>query len=595
MRSLSRASARGSILLILLALAPMWLIGTLDRGAWTPDEPREADIAWRMSVQSNWALPHLANQSFLEKPPLSYWMSAESMRLFGPSIAAARAPNLLYAAVTALAMGALGFAMDGFAAAMVAALVASTAITEFRVTMWLAPDACLLAGCAVSLLGAYLGYTAPPGRRKLYGYLLMHAGAAVGFMAKSAPGWLVPGLALLTLIAWERRWSELARPELYAGFLLQAIVIGPWIVAVAHTAGGAESLRVLFWYNLAGRFTHIAAPPAYLYSAGHRNSPGKYFIELPFYLLPWTALAAVAAWHARDRVRLRDPTGTAWRFAVAASLPFLLLLSLAATARDIYAAPALPGVSLLVALEVSEAQRLGGQSRRDLMSWTRRLVVAITCLFAAALVVLGVAELTSNGTGSAAAVATGEYFGAAAVMLVLAWHALHRAANSHRQAQVLRGFQWTYAAYAAVFCITSLAAFPMVDRWHDLPLLASRIHSDTGQASLALLNPDETTIAMLDRRLRTSFAVLTTDTSSPQEVVRKWFAAHGNQARVLVLLPGHAPGELTPLLQRARLYHRASDGIAGELQTEGIASIVRRYQLPHGRRYALLGPPRRAE
>jgi 4-amino-4-deoxy-L-arabinose transferase-like glycosyltransferase len=591
MRSLSTTGARGCILLILLALAPMWLIGTLDRGAWTPDEPREADIAWRMSVQSNWALPHLANQPFLEKPPLSYWMSAGSMRLFGPSVAAARAPNLLYASVTALAIGALGFAMDGFAAAMVAALVASSAITAFRVTMWLAPDACLLAGCAVSLLGAYLGYTAAPGRRKLYGYLLMHAGAAVGFLAKSAPGWLVPGLALLTLIAWERRWSELGRPELYAGFLLQAMIIGPWIVAVAHTADGAGSLRILFWYNLAGRFTHIAAPPAYLFSTGHRNSAGKYFIELPVYLLPWTALAAVAAWHARDRVRLRDPSATAWRFAVAASLPLLVLLSLAATARDIYAAPALLGVSLLIALEVGAAQRLGGRSGGDLLRWTRRLVATIACVFALALVVFGIGSLTSHSADRRVPIAVGEYFGAAAVMLVLTWHALRRAASSQRQGQVLRGFQWTYVAYAGAFCITSLVLFPTIDRWQDLSLLAQQIHSDTEQASLALLNPDETTIAMLDRGLRTSFTVLTTDANSPQNVVRDWFAAQGKRGRVLVLLPGHASGELTPLLERVQRHHPAGDGIAAELTVDGVAAIVRRYRLPHGRRYALLGPP----
>jgi 4-amino-4-deoxy-L-arabinose transferase-like glycosyltransferase len=591
MRALPTAGARGWIPVILLALAPMWIIGTLDRGAWTPDEPREADIAWRMSVQSNWALPHLAKQPFLEKPPLSYWMSAGSMHFFGPSVAAARAPNLLYAAVTALAMGALGFAMDGVVAAIVAALVASTAITAFRVTMWLAPDACLLAGCAISLLGAYLGYTATPGRRKLYGYLLMHAGAAVGFMAKSAPGWLVPGLALLTLIVWERRWSELGRPELYAGLLLQAIVIGPWVWAVAHTADGAESLRILFWYNLAGRFTHIAAPPAYLYSTGHRNSPGKYLLELPVYLLPWTALAAVAAWHARDRVRRRDPRRTAWRFAVAASLPFLLLLSLAATARDIYAAPALLGVSLLIALEVSEAQRFEGQlvgeSRPDLLLWTRCLVAAIACVFAAALVVFGTTALAA----SSAAIAVGEYFGAAAVMLMLVWQALRRAAGSQGQGRVLRGFQWTYAAYATVFCITSLALFPTIDRWQDLPLLAKQIHTDTEHASLALLNPDETTIAMLDRRSGTPFTVLATDADSPQHVIHDWFAAQGNRARVLVLLPGHASGQLTPLLERAHLARPAGDGIAGQLQAAGIASIVGRYQLPHGRRYALLGPP----
>ncbi|HUA24563.1 MAG TPA: glycosyltransferase family 39 protein [Steroidobacteraceae bacterium] len=597
MRPLSTTGARGWILLILLALAPMWLIGTLDRGAWTPDEPREADIAWRMSVQSNWALPYLANQPFLEKPPLSYWMSAASIRLFGPSVAAARAPNLLYAAVTALAVGALGFAMDGVVAAMVAALVAGTAITAFRVTVWLAPDACLLAGAAISLLGAYLGYTSAPGRRKLYGYLLMHAGAAVGFMAKSAPGWLVPGLALLTVIAWERRWSVLTRPELYAGLLLQAIIIGPWIVAVAHTPDGAESLRILFWYNLAGRFTPVAAPAAYLYSTGHRNSPGKYFIELPVYLLPWTALAAAAVWHARNRVRRYAPRHTAWRFAVAASLPFLLLLSVAATARDIYAAPALLGVGLLIALEVSEAQRLqdesagvpDGGSRADLLLWTRGLVAAIACIFAAALVVFGITAPTSTG---AATTAYG-YVGAAAVMLALVWQALRRAARLQSQGQVLRGFQWTYAAYAAVFCITSLAVFPRIDRWQDLPLLATQIHSDTEHASLALLDPDETTIAMLDRRSGIPFTILTTTPDSREHALHDWFAAQGKSARVLVLLPGHASGQLTPLLERAHLGRPAGDGIAGQLQAAGIASIARRYQLPHGRRYALLAAPAR--
>lgn len=591
MRSLPTSGARHWILLVLICLAPLWLIATLDRGAWTPDEPREADIAWRMSTQSDRALPQLAGQPFLEKPPLSYWMSAGAMRLFGPSARAARVPNLLYAAITASAMGALGFAMDGVAAAIVAALVTGTALTAFRVTAWLAPDACLLAGCAISLLGAYLGYTAAPGHRKLYGYLLMHVGAAVGFMAKSAPGWLVPGLALLTLIVWERRWSELRRPELHAGWLLQAIVIGPWILAVAHTAQGAESLRILFWYNLAGRFTHVAAPAAYRYSAGHPNSPGKYFIELPVYLLPWTALAATAAWHGRKRLRLPGSEGTGWRFAVAASLPFLLLLTFAATARDIYAAPALLGASLLVALEVSEAQRLGNQVHRDLLLWTRRLIAAIACVLAAALTALGIGSAMSGSAGLADRVITiGEYSAAAVAVLGLATLGLQRAADAERRGHVLLGFQWTYAAYAAVFCITSLAMFPTIDRWHDLPLLATRIHSDTEHASLALLNPDETTIAMLDRRLRTSFSVLTTGGDSPRHVVSEWLAAHGNRGRILVLLPGHAPGELTPLLERAHLDRPAGDGVAGQLEAEGVASIVRRYELPHGRRYVLLGP-----
>ena len=343
----SPARARTTALLILTALAPLWVAGMLGRGLWTPDEPREADIAWRMSHQADRALPRLAGTPFLEKPPLSYWMSAGAIRLFGDSPAAARAPNLLYALVGALALGALALSLGADAApAALAAVVALSALTALRVGAWLAPDACLLAGCALALLGAWRGYRAPPGTRKAAGYALMHLGAAIGFMAKSAPGWLVPALALLVLIAWERRWSELARWELYAGFALEALVIGPWLLAVWRLPEGDEALRALFWHNVVGRFTHVAAPAALDYTGGHPNSPGKYLRELPLYLLPWTFVAAAALVRAARRVRSAD--GSAWRYAVAASLPFLALLSLAATARDIYAAPALLGFGLIL-------------------------------------------------------------------------------------------------------------------------------------------------------------------------------------------------------------------------------------------------------
>src|ERR1700738_4780544 len=103
---------RAPAVLILLALSPLWLVCIFGRGLGTPDEPREADIAWRMSLQSDRTLPQLAGTPFLEKPPLSYWMSAGALALFGDSAAAARVPNLLYALISALAVGALALAMQ---------------------------------------------------------------------------------------------------------------------------------------------------------------------------------------------------------------------------------------------------------------------------------------------------------------------------------------------------------------------------------------------------------------------------------------------------------------------------------------------------
>ena len=573
--------ARHAGLLLLLALTPLWLTGMFGRGLWTPDEPREADSAWRMSEQHDRTLPQLAGTPFLEKPPLSYWMAAAAIGAFGDSPAAARLPNLLYASITALALGALLLAMEtGTVAALIGALVGASALTAWRVSIWLAPDACLLAGNALALLGAWLGYCAPAGARKAAGYALMHLGAAIGFMAKSAPGWLVPALALLTLIVWERRWSELRRWELYAGVLLQALIIAPWLWAVAHSANGAEALRALFWHNVVGRFTRVAAPAALDYTSGHPNTPGKYLLELPLYLLPWTLLVAAALGRAWRRVRERDRRASAWRFALGASGPFLALLSIAATARDVYAAPALLGLALLTGLWLSEVQ-----SATTPLGWalggTRVLVALANGALIVALLVLGLAGAAAMPACLAAATA-------AALGSVVA---LALARGAQRAGALPRSLAWTYTGYTAAVCVTALVVLPVIDRWQDLPSLARRIQADRGGAPLALLDPDETTIAMLDHGLGTHVIILRSNAEAPGARLLRYFRSAGMGARVLVLLPGHASGALTRWLGHWRDRGVTDDGVVASLTASKEALLLQRYELPEGRRYALLAPP----
>ncbi len=565
---------------VLIALAPLWLVGILDRGLWTPDEPREADISWRMS-QDLAAVPRLADKPFLEKPPLSYWLSAAGIEAFGQP----RVPNILYAVVTALAVGATAAAMAGASAAFLSALLVATTLIAFRVSVWLAPDACLLAGCAVSLLGAYKGYSAPASREKLRGYTLMHLGAAIGFMAKSAPGWLVPALALLTLIAWEKKWSELLRIELYAGLLLQALIIGPWVYAVAHSPQGHDALRAILWNNTVGRFARISAPAALDYTTGHRNWAAKYLFELPVYLLPWTLLAIAALRRAGSAVRAHGSAGTPWRFAIAATVPFLVILSLAATARDIYAAPAMLGISLLIALWAADSHNSLRAIDRIALRGTRVLVALMVGVFAAFLVLLAVADpIESHHKVVPAAAAVGA--------VVIAAIALRFAGRAQRLSNVRSAVTCIFGAYAGALCVAGVAAFPAIDRWQNLAVVADTIHSETRERSLALLDPDETTIAMLDYRLMTPSTVLTTsDDSDAAHVVESWFRLHGKQARVLVLLPGHGVGGVTRFLSLAHPFPAPGDGIAGTLVALGAASIVQRFELPQGRRYALLGPP----
>ncbi|HEY5102202.1 MAG TPA: glycosyltransferase family 39 protein [Steroidobacteraceae bacterium] len=573
--------------IVLLALAPLWLLGIFDRGLWTPDEPREADIAWRMSQQTDHAIPHLADAPFLEKPPLTYWLSAAATTLFGDSAGMARLPNLLYAVIVALAIGTLAFDMAGRGAAVIAALAAGSALLAYRVAIWLAPDAALLAGCAVALLGTYRGYTASSHVRKLSGYTLMHAGAAFGFMAKSAPGWLVPALVLGSLIVWERRWSELKRWELYAGGLLQVLLIGLWISAVVASTGGAESLRVFLWDNIVGRFTALAATPQHNYSQGHLNWWGKYLFELPLYLLPWTMLAAAALARAWSAIRpgaanhVEPARRTAWRFAVSACVPFLALLSLAATARDVYAAPAMLGFALLIALWSCAMPT--DHARIDALAFvlTRVLVALLGAGFAIALGILAI--VAESGVESAV------YTGAAVAVVALTVIAFQYAARLQRIKKYAASIIASYAGYALALVVSGALVLPVVDTWQDLPALAQRIEHDAGGGALAVLNPDETTIAMLDYRAGTTFAALTAAPPDASRVITDWLHAHGGGAHVLVMLPGHARGAVLGWLSRHVAIAAPDDGAAGTTAAAGGAQITGRYQLPQGRRYALLG------
>ena len=557
-------------------------MGIFGRGLWTPDEPREADIAWRMSMQADRTLPVLAGAPFLEKPPLSYWLASGGIRAFGDSAGAARAANLLYGLVTATAVAALALALgvEG-PAALLAALAVGSALTAYRVTSWLAPDACLLAGNALALWGLWRGYRAAPGKDKALGYALMHVGAAIGFMAKSAPGWLVPGLAFVVLVGWERRWAELKRIELYAGLLLQALIIGPWLLAVSRGAGGADALRTLFWNNIVGRFTHLNAPAEIDYTSGHRNTPGKYLFELPLYLLPWTLVAAAALVRSVRGVRAGSAEASAWRFSLACALPFLLILSLAATARDIYAAPALIGFALLIALWCRTARTAPTPLDEACLNGTRWLVALLGCGLIAALAVLAAA----GATGTVACVL------ASLAIVAVGVPALRGAARLQKRGEPAQSLIGCYVAFAAALALSALVIFPVVDRWQDLAGLARRIHADTQGEPLALLDPDETTLAMIDHGSVAPFSVLK---GAEASAVGRWFSARGTEARVLVLLPGHAPGDLTRWLERWHHTAAPGEGIAGRLVASGTAALVQRYELPQGRRYALLGPPEAA-
>ena len=552
-------------------LLAVWSVGMFARGFWTPDEPREADLAWRMSWQSDRAVPLLAGEPFCEKPPLAYWLAALPIRMFGAHAWALRLPNLLYAIICAACTGMLASRCCGRMAGLIGAAVIATLLLSYQVEIWFATDAPLLASTAAALLGAYIGFYAQNGRERFKGYTLMHAALGVGFLSKSAAAWMVPALTLLGLIVWERRWRELLRWQLYAGLGLQAIMILVWVAFVYVGPDGVAHLKVFFWNNLAGRFTHVDAPAELQYAAAHRNTPAKYLIELPMYLFPWT-LAAVAA---ARRAILSADAGRAVRFALCAFLPALLLLSLAATARNVYLAPALPGVALLIAWWGSGIARDAG--RWDV--WTLRATAVL--LFVAAAVLACAAVLVEIDAGTSLR-APAIFIGISSLGVILAasltWRAWNAASRDVWSAQCA-----LLCAYVMLLIGPAAAVYSQVNHWQDLESIARDVRVDVAGHPLMLLAPDETTRAIVDMYVSTS--VMTINGSLDEATLtRASNTARNTGAFILALLPDRGPPR-NPWV--ARLLPAAKKRLPIWAGFAGLRS-VKEYVLPNGRRYALL-------
>ena len=567
---------RTALGLICIALLAGWCVGMFGRGYWTPDEPRESDISWRMSWQADAAVPLLAGEAFCEKPPLTYWLAGASIRIFGDAGWAARLPNLIYAILTTLSVAWLARRLAGTIAATAAAAASATFLLSYQVAIWLATDAPLLAAVALALAGAYAGFHPQSARERLLGYTLMHVALALGFLAKSAAAWIVPVLSLATMIIWERRWRELLRFELWIGLPLQALIIGAWVWSVYAGPQGPEHLRVFFWNNLAGRFANIDAPGSLQYTTGHRNFPGKYLLEMPIYLFPWTLLviaAGVRAWQKRAALAQSDQPILRW--ALAAALPGLLLLSVAATARNIYVAPLLPAVALLLGWWVRGI--IASPAPADTLALrATAILLLLATLAAAATLALGSIDATS-------ATITALSAGLAGALLVRAW----RAAGRLQPAEALLAL---LLAYCSLLTGPASQAYRTVDRWQDLASVGRELKADLASAPLVLLAPDETTRAWVDQYVNTDVArapLPLDDATASQLTV--WMSGGGGR-HALVQLEGRAMTRQLQSLGKTLGISRLEATVPAAPAWIGAAHlrIEKKYALPNGRRYALL-------
>jgi 4-amino-4-deoxy-L-arabinose transferase-like glycosyltransferase len=363
--------------LLVLALLGLTFLG-LNRGLWTPDEPREAEISREMWLAPT-VVPALNGQAFVEKPPLYYWTVAATFALTGgASPWAARLVSALAGGATLLVLFLWGRRAYSARAGAAAAVMLATSEQFLLSTHWVLIDPLLMLSTTAAAWAAWellAGADRTPLRLGLFAAMT----AALWIKGLIGPVLLVAGWLTYLAVARPGGWRRL---HPLAGIATLAAATALFVLAL-WWQGGRALVWEWAWVNHVQRLLHPVA------RTGHQQPVWYYLEALPVAVLPWlpTLLDAL-----RPAVlRATSPAGAASiaRYGVLVSAGMLVVLSAAATKREIYLLPVLPLLFLRAggrAAERIDAARhgapLGGW-------WWAQLALLFIWLLALPVVALG--------------------------------------------------------------------------------------------------------------------------------------------------------------------------------------------------------------
>jgi len=292
-----------------------------------PDEPRYASIGREMARSGDWITPRLWGQPWFEKPALLYWMTGAAFRMgWGPDLA----PRLPVALLSVVFLAFYWWMLRrefGCAAAWFATLILATSGGWWAYSQSGVTDLPFSAAFGAAMLLA-LPWAARRDQR-----LLPYASFLLG-LAVLAKGPAALVLAAPVALAW-RDFRDLVRVRVALPFLLAAL---PWYL-LCYLRNGAPFLKEFFWKHNFERFTSG--------SLQHVQHWWYYVPALALLLLPWTALAPLAAIGARplDRRRLYLLLWTLWP---------LVFFSISVNKLAGYVLPLLPALAALIALGLNQ-------------------------------------------------------------------------------------------------------------------------------------------------------------------------------------------------------------------------------------------------
>ncbi len=227
-----------------------------------PDEGRYSAISSYMNKSGDYVTPRLKETVYIEKPPLAYWATALSFKIFGENEFSSR----LFAGLCAWGCILLVYAMGNFIykdkTGLFAAAVLSTSLFHFaigRINILDMPVAFFLS------MAIWSGYRYFIGKGKGWLYLF-YGSSALAFLTKGLIGIVFPAAIIIIWLLFSKRWREVFKLFSPIGVSIYLAISLPWIILVQKA--NPDFLRFFFVQEHFQRYTktiHQHYEPFYFY------------------------------------------------------------------------------------------------------------------------------------------------------------------------------------------------------------------------------------------------------------------------------------------------------------------------------------------
>lgn len=258
------------------------------------DASQYAEISREMLLSDNWLHIYDRGINYLDKPPLHFWLSAASMKLFGVNNFGYKLPSILFALWALFATYKLGKRLYNDTIGRMSALILGSCQGMFLMTNDVRCDTILLS-CTISAIWLIQEWAIS---HKLKHLLAGAAFIALGMMTKGPIALMVPVFCFGTQWLLKRQWKNIFNPAHLLAILVIGIMLIPMSIGLyqqfdlhpeklVNGQTGISGLRFFYWSQSFGRITG---------ESPWNNGAGIDFLMLNMLwsFLPWIILFNIA-------------------------------------------------------------------------------------------------------------------------------------------------------------------------------------------------------------------------------------------------------------------------------------------------------------